>query len=253
MKKMYGISSLTVSALDNQEFFQLVSDSKEVISAFTKSNKQEAAYANRLPILTDLLTKLEAGLHATKASKVTGSLEGADRERDDALVTLFALVKAFARVKDADSKAAYEKLSHLLKAYTNLTPQSYEKETEGINHLLKQVATSDYQAAVTRLNLTAHVESLKQSQKAFETIYKARLAEQGQKTPSQVKILRHQIQEIYDFLVDFTALTAYAYPDRTAYADLRDKLNVIRDRFKKLQSSKKGKKMVGEKGEDKHD
>ena len=46
-------------------------------------------------------------------------------------------------------------------------------------------------------------------------------------------------KEIYYFLVDFTAINAYAYPDKKQYADLRDHLNAIRSRYKKRKSAKK--------------
>ena len=45
--------------------------------------------------------------------------------------------------------------------------------------------------------------------------------------------------EVYDFLTDFTAINAYAYPDKSKYADLRDQLNTIRSRYRKTTSKQK--------------
>lgn len=244
MRKGYQVTTLNTRLLDNAEFFQLMSETKETVSAATKSNKQETVYANRLATLTELLPKLEASLHLSKKSKVTGVLEAADRERDDALSTLTQLVRAFARVKDPETKAAYDTLARLLSNYSALAQQSYEKETEGINHLLNQLKESKYQSALTRLHLTVHVETLKTAQKNFENRYKERLSEQSTQTPSQIRELRRQLQEHYDFLVDFTAINAYAYPEKTLYSTLRSNLNSIRERYKKLQPPKKSKKAV---------
>lgn len=69
--------------------------------------------------------------------------------------------------------------------------------------------------------------------------YKERLAEQKGKAPIQNKEVRAKLHEIYDFLVDFTAINAYTYPDKQQYADLRDPLNAIRSRYKKRKPSKK--------------
>jgi len=70
-----------------------------------------------------------------------------------------------------------------------------------------------------------------------------RLTELKGKTPSQNKTVRLKLQEIYDFLVDFTAINAYAYPDKKQYADLRDHLNAIRSRYKNpSQLRRRGKK-----------
>ena len=72
------------------------------------------------------------------------------------------------------------------------------------------------------------------------------MAEQKGKTPSQNKEVRAKLQEIYDFLVYFTAINAYAYPDKKQYADLRDHLNAIRSRYKKLTPKKSKQEAVGE-------
>ena len=235
----YKITSLDMTRLEGQSFFQLLSDSLEAVNAFTKANKSEQVYATKLGDMEKLLETLQAGLHRSKVSQTVASLETSDRERDDALSTLTGLVKAFSRVKEASSKEAYDKLSKLFKNYTGLTSMSYEKETEAINHLLKELKDTGYQTALSILHLTTHVETLTKAQAQFEKAYKERLAEQKGKTPSQNKEVRAKLQEIYDFLVDFTAINAYAYPDKKQYADLRDHLNAIRSRYRKSKPAKK--------------
>lgn len=138
-EKEYGITSLTVRNLENNEFFQLMSESMEEIAAFNKANKVDAIYTAKLAEMEQLLAKLQGGLHQTKSSRLVASLDQADRERDDALATLQSLVRAFARVKDAATKEAYETLSQLLKNYSGLAGTSFEKETEGIKHLLQEL------------------------------------------------------------------------------------------------------------------
>ena len=134
------------------------------MGAFTKANKSEQVYATKLGDMEKLLETLQAGLHRSKASQTVASLETSDRERDDALSTLIGLVKAFSRVKEVSSKEAYDKLSKLFKNYAGLTSISCEKETEAINHLLKELKDTDYQTALATLNLTTHVETLTKAQ-----------------------------------------------------------------------------------------
>ena len=245
MKKGYGITSLTVRNLENNEFFQLLSESKDELWAFTKANKSEQVYATKLGDMEKLLETLQAGLHRSKASQTVASLEASDRERDDALSTLTGLIKAFSHVKESSSKEAYDKLSKLFKNYAGITSMSYEKETEAINHLLKEIKDTDYQTALATLHLTTHVETLTKAQAQFEKAYKERLAEQKGKASSQNKEVRVKLQEIYDFLVDFTAINAYAYPDKKQYADLRDHLNAIRSRYKKRKPAMKVTEALG--------
>ena len=245
MKKEYGITSLTVRNLENNEFFQLLSESRDELGAFTKANKSEQVYATKLGDMEKLLETLQAGLHRSKASQTVVSLEASDRERDDALSTLTGLVKVFSRVKEASSKEAYDKLSKFFKNYAGLTSMSYEKETEAVNHLLKELKDTDYQIALATLHLTTHVETQTKAQAQFEKAYKERLTEQKGKAPSQNKEVRAKLQEIYDFLVDFTAINAYAYPDKKQYSDLRDHLNAIRSRYKKRKPDMKVTEAVG--------
>ena len=135
-KKGYGIMCLTVRNFENNEFFWLLSESKDELGTFTKANKYEQVYATKLGDIEKLHETLQAGLHCSKASQTVASLEASDRERDDALSTLTGLVKAFSHVKEASSKEDYEKLSKIFKNYAGLTNISCEKETEAINHLL---------------------------------------------------------------------------------------------------------------------
>lgn len=239
MKKKYGVSSLHTTILGAQEFSQLMTESKEAITAFNKAHKVESIYTSKLEEMSQHLAKFQEGLHRAKASSLVTSLDQADRERDDALATLTALVRAFSRVKETTTKEAYDTLAGLLKNYAGIATANYEKETEGINHLLQELKKSSYQTALAKLHLEEHVESLVNAQKQFEEAYKERLTELKGKVPSQSKQLRMQLQEIYDFLLDFTAIMTYAYPERTHYADLRDQLNTIRSRYKKRKVVKK--------------
>ena len=72
------------------------------------------------------------------------------------------------------------------------------------------------------------------------------MAEQKGKAPSQNKEVRAKLQEIYDFLVDFTAINAYAYPERTHVVNLRDHLNTIRSRYKKRKPAKESREEATE-------
>ena len=65
------------------------------------------------------------------------------------------------------------------------------------------------------------------------------------KVPSQNKTVRLKLQEIYDFLVDYTAIGAYAYPERTHMVNFRDPLNTIRSRYKKRKPAMKVTEAVG--------
>lgn len=191
MTKEYGVISLTVRNLENNEFSQLMTESKEAIAAFNKAHKVESIYTSKLEEMSQHLAKFQEGLHQTKASRLVTSLDQADRERDDALGTLTALVRAFSRVKETATKEAYDTLAGLLKNYAGIAAANYEKETEGINHLLQELKKSTYQTALAKLHLEAHVENLMTAQKRFEEAYKERLTELKGKVPSPKQTTPH--------------------------------------------------------------
>lgn len=87
--------------------------------------------------------------------------------------------------------------------------------------------------------MTPHLEQLRLTQAKFEALYKSRLQEQKGTVRSNSRALQADMIEVYDFLVDFTAINAYAYPEKTKYADLRDQLNTIRSRYRKTTSKQK--------------
>lgn len=238
MKKVYRVTSITPVSLDNKALYQLIKESHDTIAKFTKAHKSELIYITKNTYLETLLDQFDDGLHVSRSSKVTRKLEEADNERKDALVTFFSLVRAFARSKETNSQTAYQGLMPLLKNYQQLTKLSYEKRTESINHLLAQLTGEIYQSALAQLHLIPHVEQLRTAQTNFARLYQERLTEQTGFTPSQNQKIKSELIETYEFLVDFTALNAYAYPEKAYFAQLRDQFNAIRSRYKKRKGKK---------------
>ena len=59
------------------------------------------------------------------------------------------------------------------------------------------------------------------------------------KKPGKAKELRTKLTELYEFFVDYTAINAYAYPEKAYFASLRDQLNALRSRYQKRKPAKK--------------
>lgn len=234
----YQIAPLHLTKLDNASLSQLMIESSSAIATFA-TKERESLYASKNETLKTLLADFQAGLHKSRSSQFAKDLEKADKNRDDALTTLTSLVTAFSRVQQESMAKAYRLLADLFKNYKNVTVATYEKVMENINHLLAQLDKGTYQLALEFLNLTPHLEQLILTQAKFEALYKSRLQEQKGTVRSNSRALRADMIEVYDFLVDFTAINACAYPEKTKYADLRDQLNTIRSRYRKTTSKQK--------------
>jgi len=64
MKKEYGITSLTVRNLENNEFFQLMSESRSEVATFIKENKVDGIYTTKLDEMDKLLEQLQVFLQS---------------------------------------------------------------------------------------------------------------------------------------------------------------------------------------------
>ncbi len=125
--------------MEGQSFFQLLSDSLAAVDSFAKANKTELVYISKTSVMEPLLEQFQSCLYNVRAGKFTENLEKADRERDDALVTLLFFIKAFSRVKVPAIQTVYEQLNPLFKQYKGIKPTSYEKETESIKKFSKDL------------------------------------------------------------------------------------------------------------------
>lgn len=237
--KRYEVVSLTLNNLDNISFNQLLRESKEAISAFNAANPQETLLSHKLAELDPLLTQFEVLIHKSRRSQHSQALDEADKLRDQALLTLKRLLKAFSRVKDEASQTAYQNVMAVLQEFKGLEMVNYEMESEGIRYILKTLKEDSYQADLNQLHLRPHVTALAQAQKAFEKAYQARLSEQETYVPNQTRQLRRQLQSDYDAMVDYAALYHYLNPKHVAYGKLHASLNAIRSRYRPHQAGHK--------------
>ena len=68
MKKIYGITSVDVQTLENNEFFQLMSESRSEVAAFIKENKVDGIYTTKLDEMDKLLEQLAGFIRPSPAS-----------------------------------------------------------------------------------------------------------------------------------------------------------------------------------------
>lgn len=240
MKNQYKIASLNPTRLDHNDFIQLLLDTKAAILAANKGLKQDI-YTKKLAELDSLLAEFQVLSHKSRTSQHSQALMAADKERGAAFVTLKQMVKAFSRVKEEAVKLSYQKLTALFKDAQKDPYLNYEKETELINFLVTTLRSESYQADVTRLNLTNYVTALANAQKAFEKVYAQRVSERDAKVPHKPRDLRLALQDIYDSLVDFTAIYTHLNPELVGYKNLHKSLNTIRSIYKTHESRKKTK------------
>lgn len=239
MKKYYQITSLALGALDKASFSQLIEDSLDVLDQYVKQDQSDSFLVAQASSLRKLLVAYESGTAPKIVTQTAQLLEEADTERDDALSTLFKMIRAFSKVKNPETQAAYATLSKIVDAHKIDVRVSYEKETANIDQLLNTLSDETIQQALEQLHLTSHLVSLIDAQASFKQTYQQRVAEQKGQQPTNTKGMRLDLQEAYNLVIDYVVVNSVAYPERADLVDLRQGLNALRGRYNKRKTTKK--------------
>ncbi|PNM84324.1 DUF6261 family protein [Streptococcus sp. FDAARGOS_146] len=251
MTKTYTIRPLPYSNFTNREFESLMTDSRQVLTSFAKSYKDEAMYDDHLEVFDSKLEQFQAQL-ASVENKQTLSLAEVDKERDSALVGLFTLHRGFAKIKEPNLKAAHETLTPVLAKYKDITKHTNDVATAEIKSLLKTLKEEPYDATVTTLGLLPMLTAVATAQEDYDRAEALARAAKSSKEVGKTKQLRTELSRIYDLFMRYTELSriydlfmrytaasAEAYPEKAHFAKLLKDLNTIRDSKRRLASPNK--------------
>jgi conserved uncharacterized protein len=234
----YTIRPLTYSNFTHREFESLMTDSRQIITDFVKSNKNEEMYSTHLEPFASKLEEFQKQL-ASVEKKRTTSLAEVDKERDSALVGLFTLHRGFAKIKEAKFKEAHETLAPVLTKYKDITKHNNDVATAEIKSLLKTLKEEPYNAAVTTLGLSPVISAVTTAQEDYDKAEALARAAKSSKEVGKTKQLRTEISRTYDLFMRYTAASAEAYPEKVHFAKLLKDLNTIRDSKRRLVSPNK--------------
>lgn len=239
MRTRYGLQTLPASQLTGSEIIQLAQDTRQKVQSFVKTNNKETLLIAQNARLGQAITHFQEVRDLQRAKSVVAQLEAADLERDQALKTLQAFVRAHAFIKTESIQKAYGLMIGVLGDYRKTIRKSYEVQSAEVSQLLLKLKSPTYQQAIIQLGLSTHIDRLVASQTAFETLYKARLNEQAQLSPGQLKRGRKDLEKSYKLVVDLIAILSACQPDHTGYQDLLKQINAIRGRYKKRPKREK--------------
>lgn len=229
-KKLHPVALTRLTHADFGQFIHRFLDDLDKSGLRYNTDESLVALVNQLKTQLPVYKK---SLEQVRASDKTKSIAQADKERDDDLQALQNALKAFRSTKRPNEAEAYTSLNLLFKQYKEADSRNYEAQTLLVATLLEKLATAPYQAQVTLLGLKRFVDSLAESNAAFEAIYASRSKDQLTKVSYDVKELRSQLQFTYQLVADYINITAQVkslklYKDllgvvnnsRKAYADI---------------------------------
>ena len=238
MTTTYTIRPLAYSNFTHREFESLMADSHMILTNFAKSHKNEDMYTKHLESFDSKLEQFQAQL-ANVETKQSMSLAEVDKEHDSALVGLFTLHRGFAKIKDANLKAAHESLSPVFTKYKDIPKHTNDVATAEIKSLLKTLKEEPYQTAVTTLGLLPMLTAVTAAQEEYDKVEALARAAKSSKEVGKTKQLRMQLSRSYDLFMRYTAASAEAYPEKTHLTKLLKDLNTIRDSKRRLVGTNK--------------
>ena len=129
-------------------------------------------------------------LNQPRAGADTKALEQADRKRDKSYQSLRLLVALHLNSADKAVLAAAEAVDRVMKAYPDVAASNYDKETGLIKNLVADLRTAALTAHVARIQAQVYVNLLDADNKAFDTLFHARVKSGAPAGSFDIKPLR---------------------------------------------------------------
>lgn len=165
----------------------------------------------------------DALLTAFKRQKIVSGLDEADKARDEATVSLYAVVDGYARFPLAEKKSAAVQLLTVLDKYRGLTRQSLNKQSTETMSLLEDLAKDEFASSIKALDGVADlIAKVSAAQAAFRA-EEARLVESKAGAGDNATTLRKKLFSlINDDIIPYLNIAA-KYGDE-GYAELARKV-----------------------------
>ena len=179
------IKNLYLHALQNMEHYQFASRVLQLCNE-AKVEKLTAV----LGPLAACVADEDRVLNQPRTGADTKALEEADRKRDKSYQSLRLLVALHLNSADKAVLAAAEAVDRVMKAYPDVAASNYDKETGLIKNLVADLRTADLLRHVARIQAQVYVNLLDADNKAFDTLFHARVKSGAPTGSFDIKPLR---------------------------------------------------------------
>jgi len=230
------IVTIRSSYLRNNEHFQFHTEVKDLISGTADSINIQEQFARFLVCYNNE----DESLKKIIKSATTAEIEIADRSRDLIFSGMVGINKASLNHFDPDTIAAAKRLKVVFDTYGNLAVKPLNEETSAIYNLLQELKGISLQD-IRAVGLENWVNKLEETNKAFDTLVKARNTENAAKTHLKMKECRTETDKAYSDIVErINALILLE--GETKYADFVNKLNTFTEKYNNTVAQRQGRK-----------
>lgn len=169
------------------------------------------------PVYKEKTELLQSIVNRQLGFVATADMKKADRKRDNAAGTIYAVTTDYKTSPVAEKQEAAEFLDPQLSPYRGIRNHEYTKQTAEIKGMLAILALEENMDALQTLGLTEEVEALREANTAFETAFLAKGVEMNAKSQLSdidTKTLLNETNALYQEIVKI--VNAYAIVDTNA-------------------------------------
>ncbi|WP_347839796.1 DUF6261 family protein [uncultured Draconibacterium sp.] len=196
---MIKILSLLLYKLRNGEYFQFMSDFKNLLEALTPAAiHSEAEYA----AFDTAFTKLDEELRVDRGSVLTEELQNIDLDRDNAWRAIDMRINATLLCTIPEEVEAAKRLRRLFDLYGDIRRVSYNEQTAALTNLGGDLAQRENAGFVATCGLGNWVTRLNELNLAFKAKQNERDTELANKNSGNAKAVRLEIDPLYELMVE---------------------------------------------------
>lgn len=186
------ITSTNVKVLRNLVFLQVALNILKYLKESEPEKLKLSAFVDRFEAKVKAYDDV---LVYEKGNVLSGQVEDADRDRDNALMALIHIVTGYLLFPDAARREAAELLKRWLdKLEKGVTRLPYLQESGALHNLLEDLELEESKAAITSLHVEDWVVKLKEASTRFDDLFTQREMQNSEKVIAAVKDARWELQ-----------------------------------------------------------
>lgn len=216
MKEIIKIAPAGLAKLNNAEYTNFATRFHALANAagFAELGLEDTA---DLEAYNDLLQQMNDLVAQSRTSNRTAEMAEADRERDDLLTYLFALIRNAKNSPIADERKAGATLYNLTKPYVGIQRLPNQQETVQVKGLILDLNKAEYAEAYQALNLATVIEHLDDANARYATLTEERASSRLASQMDNSKTVRVQMDALYDYITTMGFVQSVAKPtEKTA-------------------------------------
>ena len=236
---MKSLTNLSIVRLQVLEVGQHVKSVSKGIETLGSSFITDAVLTNYLAKVGDASAEFDKAMLRIKKSDETAKIVTADAVRDKAITATQRYLSVFELSDNEAELTAFASLNTVFNTYKGIQKWNFEEETNGLDNLLTELATSKYQPAVTALNMQNYVARMAAANEVFKVLFAGRTTEQANKEHYDTKALRDDLTQKYNTLIEYVLVMAKA-TNEEQYNKPLDVINTVRKYYADLLAKRKG-------------